>query len=133
VSVRCKFERSLLIPYPSAGATASEGMAPRPSRRRKTIIEGAKIGRISQATKIAQAVRDTRLRLPDWQHSGQLLWPPPSRLDPSFFAPPERGDPRATSDEWWRAGAEAAAVEQERQQRQAVADEAARREFYAGR
>ena len=48
------------IPYPSAGATASEGMAPHPSRRRKTIIEGAKIGRTSQATKIAQAVRDTR-------------------------------------------------------------------------
>ena len=48
------------IPYPSAGATASEGMAPHPSRRRKTIIEGAKIGRISQATKIAQTVRDTR-------------------------------------------------------------------------
>ena len=48
------------IPYPSAGATASEGMTPLPSRRRKTIIEGAKIGRISQATKIAQAVRDTR-------------------------------------------------------------------------
>jgi hypothetical protein len=48
------------IPYPSAGATASEGMAPLPSRRRKTIMEGAKIGRISQATKIAQAVRDTR-------------------------------------------------------------------------
>jgi hypothetical protein len=48
------------IPYPSAGATASEGMLPHPSRRRKTIIEGAKIGRISEATKIAQAVRDTR-------------------------------------------------------------------------
>jgi hypothetical protein len=48
------------IPYPSAGATASEGMTPHPSRRRKTIIEGAKIGRISQATKIAQVVRDTR-------------------------------------------------------------------------
>jgi hypothetical protein len=48
------------IHYPSAGATASEGMAPHPSRRRKTIIEGAKIGRISQATKIAQSVRDAR-------------------------------------------------------------------------
>jgi hypothetical protein len=52
--------RANFIPYPSAGAAASEGMAPHPSRRRKTIIEGAKIGRISQATKIAQAVRDTR-------------------------------------------------------------------------
>ena len=48
------------IPYPSAGETASEGIAPYPSRRRKTIVEGAKIGRISQATKIAQAVRDAR-------------------------------------------------------------------------
>jgi outer membrane protein TolC len=50
--------RANFIPYPSAGATASEGMAPKPNRRRKTIIEGAKIGRVSQATKIAQAVRD---------------------------------------------------------------------------
>jgi hypothetical protein len=48
------------VPYPSAGATASEGMVPRLSTRRKTIIEGAKIGRVSQATKVAQAVRDAR-------------------------------------------------------------------------
>ena len=48
------------IPYPSAGATASQGMVPRLSTRRKTIIEGAKIGRVSQATKVAQAVRDAR-------------------------------------------------------------------------
>jgi len=48
------------IPYPSAGLSASEGMVPRSSKRRKTIIEGAKIGRVSQATKVAQAVRDAR-------------------------------------------------------------------------
>src|SRR5215467_916958 len=48
------------IPYPSGGPTASEGMVPRLSTRRKTIIEGAKIGRVSQATKVAQAVRDAR-------------------------------------------------------------------------
>ena len=48
------------IPYPSAGPTASEGMVPRLSMRRKTITEGAKIGRVSQATKVAQAVRDAR-------------------------------------------------------------------------
>ena len=46
--------------YPPAGATANEGMVPRLSTRRKTIIEGTKIGRVSQATKIAQAVRDAR-------------------------------------------------------------------------
>jgi hypothetical protein len=48
------------IPYPSAGPTANEGMVPPLSTRRKTIIEGAKIGRVSQATKVAQAVRDAR-------------------------------------------------------------------------
>jgi hypothetical protein len=48
------------VPYPSAGDTASEGMVPRLSTRRKKIIEGAKIGRVSQATKVAQAVRDAR-------------------------------------------------------------------------
>jgi hypothetical protein len=48
------------IPYPPAGDTANEGMAPRASTRRKTIVTGAKIGRVSQATKVAQAVRDAR-------------------------------------------------------------------------
>src|SRR5262245_36980958 len=47
-------------PYPSAGDTAHEGMRPLPSRRRRTSVAGAKIGRVSQATKIAQAVRDSR-------------------------------------------------------------------------
>ena len=46
--------------YPSAGAAANEGMAPKASTRRRKIITGAKIGRVSQATKVAQAVRDTR-------------------------------------------------------------------------
>jgi len=47
-------------PHPPAGATADQGMVPKQSNRRRTIIAGAKIGRISQATKIAQAVRDAR-------------------------------------------------------------------------
>ena len=37
--------------YPPAGATANEGMVPMASRRRRTIIAGAEIGRVSQATK----------------------------------------------------------------------------------
>ncbi|MCC8966798.1 hypothetical protein H8A95_31860 [Bradyrhizobium sp. Pear76] len=45
---------------PPAGDTAGEGMAPKPSERRKKIVAGAKIGRVSQATKVAQAVRDAR-------------------------------------------------------------------------
>lgn len=45
---------------PPAGATAGDGMAPKPSERRRKIIAGAKIGRISQATKVAHAVRDAR-------------------------------------------------------------------------
>ena len=46
--------------FPSAGATADEGMMPKPSQRRRKIMTGAKIGRVSQATKVAQAMRDAR-------------------------------------------------------------------------
>ncbi len=46
--------------YPPAGSTASEGMMPKASTRRRKIVSGAKIGRVSQATKNAQAVRDAR-------------------------------------------------------------------------
>jgi hypothetical protein len=46
--------------YPTAGATASEGVVPKPSARRRKIITGAKIGRVSQSTKVAQAARDAR-------------------------------------------------------------------------
>jgi len=48
------------VPYPPAGLTSNEGMAPRSSMRRRKIVTGAKIGRVSQATKVAQAIRDTR-------------------------------------------------------------------------
>lgn len=48
------------ITYPPAGATADEGMVPKASTRRRRIITGAKIGRVSQTTKVAQAVRDAR-------------------------------------------------------------------------
>ena len=48
------------IPRPPAEATANDGMTPKPSTRRKKIVTGTKIGRVSQATKIAQAVRDAR-------------------------------------------------------------------------
>jgi hypothetical protein len=46
--------------YPPAGAAANEGMVPKASTRRRRIIAGAKIGRVSQAMKVAQAVRDAR-------------------------------------------------------------------------
>jgi len=46
--------------YPPAGVTANEGMMPKVSLRRRKIITGAKIGRVSQSTRVAQAVRDAR-------------------------------------------------------------------------
>lgn len=46
--------------YPPAGETGHEGMRPLPSRRRRTSVAREKIGRASQATKIAQAARDSR-------------------------------------------------------------------------
>jgi hypothetical protein len=47
-------------PYPAGGATTNEGMVAKASPRRRKIVTGARIGRASQATKVAQAVRDTR-------------------------------------------------------------------------
>lgn len=47
-------------PAPPAGATAGEGMRPVPSERRKRVVPPARIGRVSQATKRAQAARDAR-------------------------------------------------------------------------
>jgi len=46
--------------YPPAGATADEGMVPKASSRRRKVTSGAKIGQVSQATKVAQAIRDAR-------------------------------------------------------------------------
>jgi hypothetical protein len=47
-------------PYPPAGDTAHDGMRPLPSRRRWTSVAREKVGRASQAAKIAQAARDSR-------------------------------------------------------------------------
>jgi hypothetical protein len=52
--------RANFVPYPSAGLTSSEGMTPRTSTRRRKIVTGAKVGRVSQATRVAQAIRDAR-------------------------------------------------------------------------
>jgi hypothetical protein len=46
--------------YPAAGDTANNGMNPRPGRRRLTKVSGKRIGSISQATKVAQARRDSK-------------------------------------------------------------------------
>ena len=45
-------------PRPRAGDTPKEGMQPLPSRRRRTRVAPAMIGRASQATRNAQAARD---------------------------------------------------------------------------
>lgn len=45
-----------------SGETPREGMHPLPSRRRRTRVNPAKIGRVSQATRNAQAARDARNR-----------------------------------------------------------------------
>ena len=45
---------------PAAGDVARDGMRPSPSGRRRTRVSPARIGRVSQATKNAQATRDAR-------------------------------------------------------------------------
>ena len=48
------------VHHPPAGPTPHDGMQPRVSIRRHTRVPGSKIGSISQAPKIAQAIRDAR-------------------------------------------------------------------------
>lgn len=46
--------------HPASGQTANDGMASNPSRRRRKIVSGKRIGSTSQATKSAQARRDNK-------------------------------------------------------------------------
>jgi DnaJ-domain-containing protein 1 len=46
-------------PRPAAGQSAGEGMASKPSRRRTVKVAGSEVGRVSKATKAAQAKRDS--------------------------------------------------------------------------
>ena len=48
------------VQHPAAGDTPRDGMQPRRSVRRRRSVPGTKIGSISQATKVAQAVRDAK-------------------------------------------------------------------------
>ncbi len=54
--------RANFVPPPSAGRTASDGMRSTPSTRRRKILPGSKIGSVSQATRVAQAVRGATRR-----------------------------------------------------------------------
>ena len=48
------------VHHPPTGATPHEGMRPHASVRRRSPVPPSKIGSISQATKVAQAIRDAR-------------------------------------------------------------------------
>ena len=48
------------IEYPAAGTAAHTGMPPLATARRRTKVPRSKIGRVSQATKVSQAIRDAR-------------------------------------------------------------------------
>ena len=52
--------RAKFVDVPSAGRTASDGMQPNPSTRRRKTMSRSKIGSVSQATKVAQATRDAK-------------------------------------------------------------------------
>ena len=47
-------------PRPEAGETSGEGLRPLPSRRRRWKVPPQRIGSISQATKVSQALRDSK-------------------------------------------------------------------------
>jgi hypothetical protein len=60
-AARCAMRRAAQFPSPPpAGDVASDGMRPSPSGRRRIRVSPARIGRVSQATKNAEAARDAR-------------------------------------------------------------------------
>jgi hypothetical protein len=52
--------RANFVGFEGADRTAGEGMRPTPSTRRRKTVPGSKVGSVSQATKKAQAVRDSK-------------------------------------------------------------------------
>jgi hypothetical protein len=68
------------------------------------------------------------LRLPDWQTSEQMLWPRRERLDPSLYAAPPF-DVRFSED-WHQPGEQRRAAAAERERRELIEADRARREFY---
>lgn len=55
-----QFRAAKFVHHPPAGATPHEGMRARVSSPRRSRIPPSRIGSISQATKVAQAIRDAR-------------------------------------------------------------------------
>jgi hypothetical protein len=71
-------------------------------------------------------VRD--LKLPDWQDSQRLLYPRQQPFDPSFYAPAPYDE--QCSPDWWKRGEQQRAAAAERERRELVAADRARRQFY---
>lgn len=59
-AVLAQHRAAKFVHHPPAGPTADVGMRPRARIRRRTRVPGSKIGSVSQATKVAQAIRDAR-------------------------------------------------------------------------
>jgi hypothetical protein len=55
-----RYRAAKFVHRPPTGATPHEGMRPRVSVRRRSRVPPSKIGSISQATRVAQAIRDAR-------------------------------------------------------------------------
>jgi hypothetical protein len=55
-----QYRAAKFVHHPTPSATPHHGMQPRVSMRRRTRVPGSKVGSISQATKVAQAIRDAR-------------------------------------------------------------------------
>jgi hypothetical protein len=73
------------------------------------------------------------VRLPDWEHSERMLWPPHRPIDPAMVVPMQVGDPRLTTDHWHEVGEEQRAIERERQRRELEEADRSRAEFYSPR
>ena len=59
-SALARYRASKFVHHPEPGRASRDGMQPQPSARRLTRVPPAKIGSVSQATRVAQAIRDSR-------------------------------------------------------------------------
>jgi hypothetical protein len=70
------------------------------------------------------------LRLPSFEHSDHMAWPPPRVFDQSMFAPLPF-DPRHSPD-WWKVQDEERRASREKKEREAAEREAKALEGYHG-
>ena len=104
----------------------------RPSGVSLHLLGAELVARGLESFSIARPSIVEQLQLPNFDHSGQTLWPRLVPLNPVLIAPVVAGDPRQHSADWWKVKEEEARAVTERQEREAADEEAKARANWRG-